>query len=48
MIFIFTDKRYLHIHAQQRGTVAEPLPGNSLPMRFDGRFLVRIDRVVTP
>lgn len=48
MIFRSTDERYLHIHPQQRGTVAEPLPGNSLPRRFDGRFLVRIDRVVAP
>ncbi len=43
-----TGEPHLHIHAQQRGTVSEPLSGNPLPMRFDGRFLVRNDRVVAP
>ena len=41
-----TGEPHLHIHAQGRGTVSEPLSGNPLPMRFDGRLLVRNDRVV--
>ena len=40
-----TGEPHLHIHAQARGTFAEPLSGHPLPMRFDGRFLVRNDRV---
>ena len=43
-----TGEPHLHIHAQHRGTVSEPLSGDPLPMRFDGRFLVRNDRVVAP
>lgn len=39
---------HLHIHAQQPGTAAEPFSGNPLPIRFDGRFLVRNDRIVPP
>ncbi len=35
---------HLHIHAQQPGTDNAPLSGKPLPMRFDGRFLVRNDR----
>ena len=42
-----TGEPHLHIHAQERGTVSEPLSGTPLPMRFDGRFLVRNDRVVS-
>ena len=41
-----TGEPHLHLHAQERATVAEPLSGNPLPMRFNGRFLVRNDRVV--
>lgn len=41
-----TGEPHLHIHAQERGNASEPLSGNPLPMRFDGRFLVRNDRVV--
>jgi hypothetical protein len=40
-----TGEPHLHIHAQQRGTVNEPFSGDPLPMRFDGRYLVRNDRV---
>lgn len=40
-----TGEPHLHIHAQERGTAAEPLSGNPLPVRFGGRFLVRNDRV---
>lgn len=43
-----TGEPHLHIHAQQQGTISEPFSGNPLPMRFDGRFLVRNDRFVTP
>ena len=43
-----TSEPHLHIHAQQRGTVTEPFSGNPLPMRFDGRFLVRNDRFISP
>lgn len=41
-----TGEPHLHIHAQQPGTPAEPISGTPLPMRLDGRFLVRNDRVV--
>jgi murein DD-endopeptidase MepM/ murein hydrolase activator NlpD len=43
-----TGEPHLHIHAQQAGTAAEPLSGNPLPVRFNGRFLVRNDRVSSP
>lgn len=43
-----TSEPHLHIHAQQRGTASEPFSGNPLPMRFDGRFLVRNDRFISP
>ena len=39
---------HLHIHAQRPGSIAMPLSGDSLPVRFDGRFLTRSDRVTTP
>ena len=41
-----TGEPHLHIHAQHRGTLSEPLSGEPLPMRFDGRFLLRNGRVV--
>jgi murein DD-endopeptidase MepM/ murein hydrolase activator NlpD len=43
-----TGEPHLHIHAQARGTAAEPLSGNPLPVSFGGRFLVRNDRVQAP
>jgi MYXO-CTERM domain-containing protein len=43
-----TGEPHLHIHAQERGTAAEPMSGNPLPMSFGGRFLVRNDRVQVP
>ena len=43
-----TGEPHLHIHAQRAGTAAEPLSGDPLPVRFDGRFLVRNDRVLAP
>jgi hypothetical protein len=36
---------HLHIHAQRPGSLAIPLSGDPLPIRFDGRFLTRGDRV---
>jgi hypothetical protein len=36
---------HLHIHAQRPGTTAEPLGGEPLPIRFDGRYLVRNQRL---
>ncbi len=36
---------HLHIHAQTPGTVEAPLGGEPLPVTFDGRHLVRNDRV---
>ena len=41
-----TSEPHLHIHAQQRGTVSEQLSGNPLPVRFDGKFLVRNGRFI--
>ena len=43
-----TSQPHLQIHAQQRGTAAEPFSGNPLLMRFNGRFLVRNDRLTSP
>jgi Peptidase family M23 len=43
-----TGEPHLHIHAQLAGTVGVPFSGNPLPVRFDGQFLVRNDRVVRP
>lgn len=39
---------HLHIHAQRLGSLAMPLSGDPLPVRFNGRFLIRSDRVTTP
>lgn len=43
-----SDEPHLHIHAQRPGSSAAPLSGDPLPMRFDGRFLIRGDRVTMP
>jgi hypothetical protein len=40
-----SDEPHLHIHAQRPGTGNEPMSGDPLPIRFNGRFLVRNDRV---
>jgi hypothetical protein len=41
-----TNEPHLHLHAQRPATAGhEPLSGDPLPVRFDGRFLVRNDRV---
>jgi hypothetical protein len=39
---------HLHIHAQRPGSLSMPLSGDPLPVRFNGRFLTRSDRVTTP
>ena len=43
-----TSEPHLHIHAQQRGTATGLFSGNPLPVRFNGRFLVRNDRFIAP
>ena len=43
-----TGEPHLHIHAQRPGPVHAPLGGNPLPIVFNGRYLVRNDRVVLP
>ena len=43
-----SDEPHLHVHAQRRGAGALELGGEPLPMRFDGRYLVRNDRVRRP
>lgn len=39
-----SDMPHLHIHAQRPGTAAAPFSGRPVPMRIDGRYLVRGDR----
>jgi Peptidase family M23 len=43
-----TSEPHLHLHAQERGTTAMPISGNPLPIRLNGRYLVRNDRVTIP
>lgn len=43
-----TDEPHLHVHAQSRGSGALLLGGEPLAMRFDGRYLVRNDRIHRP
>ncbi|MCC6163641.1 MAG: M23 family metallopeptidase [Acidobacteria bacterium] len=40
-----TSEPHLHIHAQRPGSNAEPMSGTPLPIRLDGRYLVRNARV---
>lgn len=40
-----SDEPHLHIHAQTPGTKDASLGGHPIPMTFDGRYLVRNDRV---
>jgi hypothetical protein len=40
-----TGEPHLHVHAQRPGTTVAPLSGQPMPMRLDGRYLVRNDRV---
>jgi hypothetical protein len=41
-----TAEPHLHIHAQTPGTDAAPFAGTPIPMRLDGRYLSRNDRVL--
>lgn len=43
-----TGEPHLHIHAQRPRSPGAPLSGDPLPIRFDGRFLVRGARVQLP
>jgi Peptidase family M23 len=43
-----SDEPHLHIHAQRPGSPVAPLSGDPLPIRFNGRFLIRSDRVTMP
>jgi hypothetical protein len=43
-----TGEPHLHIHAQRPGPPGAPWSGDPLPIRFDGRFLVRGERVQLP
>jgi hypothetical protein len=40
-----TGEPHLHLHAQRPGSPAAPLSGDPVPVRLDGRYLVRNDRV---
>ena len=40
-----SDEPHLHIHAQRPGKIWDLFTGDPLPMRFEGRYLVRNDRV---
>lgn len=40
-----SNEPHLHIHAQRPGPPDAPMGGDPLPMTFDGRFLVRGDRI---
>lgn len=43
-----SDEPHLHISAQRPGSPVQPFSGDPLPMRFDGRYLIRGDRVTLP
>lgn len=43
-----TGEPHLHVHAQRPGPVGAPLGGDPLPIRLDGRFPVRGDRIGSP
>jgi Peptidase family M23 len=40
-----SDEPHLHVHAQRPGTADAPFSGQAIPVRFDGQFLVRNDRI---
>jgi hypothetical protein len=42
-----TSEPHLHIHAQRPGTDVVPLGGEPLPIRLDGRYLARNDRITS-
>jgi hypothetical protein len=41
-----TSEPHLHVHAQEPGTVDAPFSGAPFPIRVNGRYLVRNDRLV--
>jgi hypothetical protein len=41
-----SNEPHLHISAQRPGPPDAPISGEPLPMRFDGQFLIRGDRVI--
>ena len=43
-----SNEPHLHIHVQRPGSVESPYSGDPLPARFNGRYLVRNDRVSLP
>ena len=43
-----TGAPHLHIHAQSQGSTDMPLNGDPRPIQFNGRFLVRGDRIEVP
>ncbi|MDZ4840637.1 MAG: M23 family metallopeptidase [Hyphomicrobium aestuarii] len=43
-----SSEPHLHIHAQAPGTAGHPFSGAPIPIRIDGRFLVRNDRFAVP
>jgi Peptidase family M23 len=43
-----SDEPHLHIHAQRAGSSAVAFSGDPLPIRLNGRYLIRGDRVTTP
>jgi Peptidase family M23 len=43
-----TSEPHLHVHAQRQGTMDAPFSGSPIPVRLDGRFLVRNDRFDVP
>lgn len=40
-----SDMPHLHIHAQRSGTATEPFSGKPVPIRINGHYLVRGDRL---
>ena len=40
-----SSEPHLHIHAQEPGSAAEPLSGDPIPLRFDGKYLARNHRI---
>jgi len=40
-----TDAPHLHVHAQRPSLTSDPLAGDPLPVAFEGRYLLRGDRV---
>ena len=42
-----SNEPHLHIHAQRPATNHDPLSSDPLPVRFNGRYFVRNDRIDT-